>query len=126
MFEQKRPDLLNESRDRRGGLNVHTVNAVAGQSGNRRLDLLATPRRERPNEQVQSVCRLLGRNASRASNPDPADPPDLRLLCVERQRPRSSRASKKRDELASPQMIGPHVPPLVRGPQRILPKAAVH
>jgi hypothetical protein len=59
MFEQKRPDLLNESRDRWGGLDVHTVNPVAGQSGNGRLNLLATPRRERSNEQVQSVCRVL-------------------------------------------------------------------
>jgi hypothetical protein len=52
---------------------------------------------------------------------DPAYPIRLLRTCCKRTR---RRATKERDEIASPQMIGPHVPPLVRGPHRILPKIA--
>jgi len=50
-------------------------------------------------------------------------PHPLRLLRARGEGPRR-RACERRDELAPPQIIGPHSSPPVRGPRRILPKMA--
>ena len=53
------------------------------------------------------------------------DPPHpLGLLRARYNRPRNRRAAKNGDKLPPPQMIDPHLPPPVRGRQRILPKMA--
>ena len=48
----------------------------------------------------------------------------LALLRARRKRPRRRRAAEKRDELAPPQMIQPHLPPEPEQPHCILIKIA--
>src|SRR5437588_1359047 len=80
-----------------------------------------------PAEFVQSLYKRgdpLAPGRRRGSAQEPDSRQLARLLRVRGERP-CGRASEKRDELSSLQMIEPHMPPLVRGQHRILSPSPV-
>jgi hypothetical protein len=60
--------------------------------------------------EAPAECGHMMRGAIRRVVPDKPDHRQ-RLLCAHRERPSGCRADQERDELAPPQLIGPHVPP---------------
>src|ERR1700720_926339 len=66
-------------------------------------------------------CPLRARVGQRRPSAEQPDAIDLRRrLCDGSKRPPTHRAAEKDDELSPPQMIEPHLPPLVRGTHYIL------
>src|SRR6202043_2834347 len=66
-------------------------------------------------------CPLRARVGQRRPSTEQPDAIDLRRpLCDASERPRTHCAAEKDDELSPPQMIEPHLPPLVRGTHDIL------
>jgi hypothetical protein len=72
----------------------------------------------KPADEWRPLRARVGQRRPSAEQPDAIDL--RRRLRDGSERPRTHRAAEKDDELSPPQMIEPHLPPLVRGTHYIL------